>query len=56
MANPGKYSINLDAKFGPLELMDIDALVKSVKDPWFNQTLCGINDCVVRLGVFKGGD
>lgn len=27
-----------------------------MKDDWYNQTLCRINDCVVRLGVFKGGE
>jgi mannose-6-phosphate isomerase-like protein (cupin superfamily) len=51
-----RYSINLDVKFGPLELFDVAALAASVADPWFNQTLCRVNDCVVRLGVFKGGE
>jgi len=56
MEQEGKYSINLNAKYAPLEQIDVDALAKTVTDPWFNQTLCGVNDCVVRLGVFKGGE
>ncbi len=48
------YSINLDRKFGHLEKIDIKALVDAVNDSWFNQTLCQVNDCVVRLGVVHG--
>jgi len=48
------YSINLDTRFGPLELVDIQGLVNAVTDPWYNQTLCRVNDCVVRLGVVQG--
>ena len=49
------YSINLDAKFEPLELIDVLSFASTVKDEWFNQTLCQVNDCVVRLGVFQKG-
>lgn len=48
------YSINTDVKFGALELIDIQKLQEECKEDWFNQTLCQINDCVVRLGVVKG--
>lgn len=48
------YSINLDARFGPLELVDIQSLVDSCTEPWFNQTLCRVNDSVVRLGILHG--
>ena len=48
------YSINLDAKFGFLELMDVPSLIAACEEPWFNQTLCQVNDCVVRLGVMQG--
>jgi len=48
------YSINLDTRFAPLELIDIPALVNACKEPWHNQTLCRVNDSVVRLGVLKG--
>lgn len=54
MDNPKPYSIHLDARFKPLELMDIPQLVKAVTEPWYNQTLCRVNDCIVRLGVVVG--
>jgi mannose-6-phosphate isomerase-like protein (cupin superfamily) len=56
MEEAGKYSINLDVKFGPLQLVDVTALASQVKEEWFNQTLTRVNDCVVRLGVFKKGE
>ncbi len=48
------YNINLDVRFGPLELIDIPSLVAACKEPWSNQTLCRVNDSVVRLGVVQG--
>ena len=30
------------------------ALVAACKDRWYNQTLCRVNDSVVRLGVLQG--
>ncbi len=51
MATPSQYSIHTDTKFGPLELIDIPALVAACKEKWFNQTLCQVNDAVVRLGI-----
>src|SRR5260370_22744242 len=48
------YSINADVKFNPLELIDVNKLQAECKEPWFNQTLCKVNDSVVRLGVVKG--
>jgi len=48
------YSINLDRAFDGLELVDVDALARTVEDRWYNQTLVGVNDCVVRLGVMQG--
>jgi mannose-6-phosphate isomerase-like protein (cupin superfamily) len=54
MGTPSPYSINLNTRFGPLELIDVQALVDACMEPWYNQTLCRINDCVVRLGVLQG--
>jgi dTDP-4-dehydrorhamnose 3,5-epimerase-like enzyme len=48
------YSINLTPKFAPLELIDVEALARVCQEKWFNQTLCCVNDCVVRLGVLHG--
>ena len=54
MDQPTKYDINLIPKFAFLERMDIPALIAACKDKWYNQTLCQVNDCVVRLGVMQG--
>jgi mannose-6-phosphate isomerase-like protein (cupin superfamily) len=48
------YSINLERAFGPLELVDVGTLAEAVEEQWFNQTLVGVNDCLVRLGVMQG--
>jgi mannose-6-phosphate isomerase-like protein (cupin superfamily) len=48
------YDIHLDTKFNPLELIDVPDLVTACKEKWFNQTLCQVNDCVVRLGILHG--
>ena len=48
------YSIHTDVKFPPLHLIDVRKLQLETTDPWFNQTLCKVNDCVVRLGVLQG--
>jgi mannose-6-phosphate isomerase-like protein (cupin superfamily) len=54
MGAQAPYSINLETRFSPLELIDIPSLVEACKDRWYNQTLCRVNDCVVRLGVMQG--
>ena len=51
---PQNYSINTDIRFEPLSLIDIPAMVEACEEPWFNQTLTRVNDCVVRLGIIKG--
>jgi mannose-6-phosphate isomerase-like protein (cupin superfamily) len=48
------YETRLDVAFAPLEVVDVPAVVARVTHPWFNQTLCKVNDSVVRLGVVKG--
>ncbi|MBA3342544.1 MAG: cupin domain-containing protein [Gemmatimonadaceae bacterium] len=48
------YATHLDVKFPSLSLVDVPALVKACTDPWYNQTLCRVNDSVVRLGVVQG--
>jgi len=48
------YSIKMDAKYEALELIDVNSLVKACKDQWYNQTLCKVNDSLVRLGIMQG--
>jgi mannose-6-phosphate isomerase-like protein (cupin superfamily) len=52
--NEYAYATHLDIKFAPLTLIDVPTLVGQVKDAWYNQTLCKVNDSVVRLGVMQG--
>jgi mannose-6-phosphate isomerase-like protein (cupin superfamily) len=54
MAAPTPYSINLAAKYAPLEVVDVQAVIDGCRDAWFNRTLCRVNDSVVRLGVLQG--
>ena len=48
------YEIHTDVKHAPLELVDAGKLADECTEKWWNQTLCQVNDCVVRLGVFEG--
>src|SRR5687767_6058449 len=48
------YKISTDVRFSPLELIDVKRMERETKDQWVNQTLCRVNDCVVRLGVLHG--
>ena len=48
------YATHLDVLHGPLERIDVRALVEACIDRWYNQTLCRVNDSVVRLGVIQG--
>jgi mannose-6-phosphate isomerase-like protein (cupin superfamily) len=52
--NTTPYAMHLNVHYGPLEVVDIPALVAAVTDQWYNQTLCRVNDSVVRLGVIQG--
>lgn len=49
-----KYSIDLEIKFGPLEVIDISKLIKECTKKWQNLSLCEVNESVVRLAVIKG--
>ena len=48
------YATFLDIKFPSLAVVDAPALIKACTDKWYNQTLCKVNDSVVRLGVMQG--
>ena len=48
------YNINLDVRFDHLELIDIPTVVAENKEKWFNQTLCKVNESVVRVGIIEG--
>src|SRR5690349_6429326 len=48
------YETHLDVLCGHLQVIDLPSIVGAVKHPWFNQTLCRVNESVVRLGVVRG--
>ncbi len=48
------YETRLDIYYKPLEVVDAKALADDCAYKWYNQTLCQVNDSVVRLGVVEG--
>ena len=54
MTGTHPYETRLNVLHGPLELIDVRQLVDDCKFPWYNQTLCRVNESVVRLGVVQG--
>ncbi|HTT42475.1 MAG TPA: cupin domain-containing protein [Steroidobacteraceae bacterium] len=48
------YATYLDLKFEPLTVVDVPRLIRDCRDRWYNQTLCAVNDSVMRLGVMQG--
>lgn len=51
-----KYMIHMAPMFEFLKLIDTPALIAGCKEKWYNQTLCKVNDHLVRLGVFNEGE
>jgi mannose-6-phosphate isomerase-like protein (cupin superfamily) len=48
------YATFLNILHGPLEVVDVQRLADANTHRWYNQTLCQVNDAVVRLGVMQG--
>jgi mannose-6-phosphate isomerase-like protein (cupin superfamily) len=48
------YATHLNVLFEGLERIDVPALVDACTDQWYNQTLCQVNESIVRLGVVRG--
>ncbi len=48
------YATYLDIKYPALTVIDLPTLIQACKDRWYNQTLCQVNDSVVRLGIVQG--
>ena len=48
------YETRLNVYYKPLEIVDEKALADACTFQWYNQTLCEVNNAVVRLGVFLG--
>ena len=54
MSERPNYEMHLDVLFDHLQHIDVAKIVRECDKPWWNQTLCQVNDCVVRLGVIQG--
>ena len=48
------YETRLNILHQPLEVIDLKALADACEFKWFNQTLCKVNNSVVRVGVVEG--
>jgi len=48
------YVTRLNILYDQLEVVDVPSLVAACTDQWYNQTLCRVNESVVRLGVVQG--
>jgi len=51
---PFPYETRLNILNKPLEVIDEKTLAGACEHKWYNQTLCQVNDSVVRLGVVQG--
>jgi mannose-6-phosphate isomerase-like protein (cupin superfamily) len=52
----GRYDIHYQPLFQTLEKMDVQQLIDTVEEPWYNQTLIQVGDLLVRLGVMQGDE
>jgi len=48
------YETRLNVLYPPLEVIDEKALADNCEYKWFNQTLCKVNDSVVRVAIIEG--
>jgi mannose-6-phosphate isomerase-like protein (cupin superfamily) len=54
MGKKYNYVTRLDIKFEHQQLIDVNKMVASCTDKWFNQTLTKVNESVVRVGIVEG--
>ncbi len=48
------YETRLNILHAPLEVIDEKPLADACEFKWFNQTLCKVNESVVRVGIIEG--
>jgi quercetin dioxygenase-like cupin family protein len=48
------YETRLNLLHRPLELIDVQELADACEFKWFNQTLCKVNESVVRVAIIEG--
>ncbi len=54
MSDEPAYAIESRPLVGTLEKLDVQRVIDQTTDRWSNQTLCRVDDVVVRLGVLEG--
>jgi mannose-6-phosphate isomerase-like protein (cupin superfamily) len=54
MTDPTGYAINYQPLADVLQVLDVQHLIDTTTEAWYNQTLCRVGDVVVRLGVMHG--
>ena len=52
--NDFPYVNHMNVLCDALQLIDVPTLVEACIDRWYNQTLCRVNESVVRMGVLQG--
>jgi mannose-6-phosphate isomerase-like protein (cupin superfamily) len=48
------YVTRLAVRHAPLEVVDVGAIAAECRDRWYNESLCRVNESVVRVGVVEG--
>jgi len=48
------YETRLNVLYESLEIVEVGQLADECSHRWYNQTLCQVNDSVVRVGVIEG--
>jgi mannose-6-phosphate isomerase-like protein (cupin superfamily) len=51
---PYPYDTRLNIYYKPLEVIEEKALADACPSKWYNQSLCEVNQSVIRLGVIEG--
>lgn len=54
MTDKTNYVFNMDVKYDYLQKISVPEITENCKEKWFNQSLCKVNDSVLRLGIFEG--
>ena len=54
MSTEFPYLTILETRYKPLEVIEEKLTADAAPHPWYNETLCNVNDSVVRLGVVQG--
>jgi len=56
MSDPAAYPYvtRLNIQYQPLEVIDEKSIADACPHKWFNQTLCQVNESVVRMAVIEG--